>query len=67
MKRPKLNEIDLGETMVALMGCEYRCAFITMPTGQWDNILATAYANGWLLIEPGRNEVPVKAYRCLES
>jgi hypothetical protein len=36
---------------------------ITMSTGQWDAMLATAYEDGWILLELNDREIPVRAYR----
>jgi hypothetical protein len=34
-----------------------------MSEGQWDTILAAAYAAGWTLLELDDDEQPVRAYR----
>jgi hypothetical protein len=36
---------------------------ITMSPGQWDALLAAAYAAGWILLEVDERERPVRAYR----
>jgi hypothetical protein len=36
---------------------------ITMSEGQWDDILATAYDLGWILLELSDEEEPVAAYQ----
>lgn len=36
---------------------------MTMGVGQWDDLLAAAYANGWVLLELDRDEKPIRAYQ----
>jgi hypothetical protein len=36
---------------------------MTMGEGQWDGMLAAAYAQGWVLLELDADERPVAAYR----
>jgi hypothetical protein len=36
---------------------------ITMSEGQWDGLLAAAYADGWTLLEVDDRERPIRAYR----
>jgi hypothetical protein len=40
---------------------------MTMSVGQWNAMLAAAYDQGWILLELDDNEVPVRAYRKLQS
>jgi hypothetical protein len=61
MKRPKLQEIDLDQTMTDLLAGK-PMAYMTMDPGQWDGLLNSAYLAGWTLLEI-KNETPVKAYR----
>jgi hypothetical protein len=37
--------------------------YITMAEDQWDEMLATAYDAGWILLELDDQERPVAAYR----
>jgi hypothetical protein len=37
--------------------------YVTMGAGQWDGLLAAAYADGWVLLELDANEDPVRAFR----
>jgi hypothetical protein len=39
---------------------------ITMSVGQWDELLAAAYRQGWTLLEVDDHERPVRAYRRLD-
>jgi hypothetical protein len=36
---------------------------MTMSLGQWDAMLASAYRQGWILLELDDDERPVRAYR----
>jgi hypothetical protein len=36
---------------------------VTMSVGQWDPLLASAYALGWVLLELDADERPVRAYQ----
>lgn len=40
-----------------------RTCVITMSEGQWDALLATAYEEGWILLEVNDKEFPVRAYQ----
>ena len=61
MKRPRdLNRIPLVEVLP--LG-KNPMLVITMGRKQWDEMLATAYADGWVLLEVDRSERPFAAYR----
>jgi hypothetical protein len=38
-------------------------AYVTLSAGQWDDLLAAAYDDGWVLLELDDDEQPVRAYR----
>ncbi|HXG86740.1 MAG TPA: hypothetical protein VNJ02_00275 [Vicinamibacterales bacterium] len=57
-----LRPFPLDEAMRALSGAVPLALVMTMGTEQWDNLLAAAYADGWILLEM-ENDVPVRAYR----
>jgi hypothetical protein len=58
MIRPPLREIPLTEVSI-----DAGQVLITMSEGQWDGLLAAAYAQGYTLLELDANERPVRAYR----
>lgn len=58
-----LRPIPLVEAMKALSGSVPQARLITMCPGQWDGLLAAAYAAGWILLEVDADERPVRAYR----
>lgn len=61
MKRPAdLRMIPLA---AALPNGRARVLAITMGPGQWDPMLAAAYADGWVLLEIGPDEKPARAYQ----
>jgi hypothetical protein len=61
MRPSDLRAIPLAEALGA--GLNY----VTMSTGQWDNLLAAAYDAGWILLELDGNERPVRAYQKPEA
>jgi hypothetical protein len=63
MKRPKLQKVDLEETIKAMFEGETPDCFITMSRGQWDILLLNAYNRGWIILELDDNERPMAAYR----
>ncbi len=61
-RRPAdLHAIPLAEVLP--LGSSGPTLFVTMARGQWDGMLAAAYADGWVLLEIDENERPVRAYR----
>jgi hypothetical protein len=56
--RPPLREVPLTDVLPVR-----RLAYITMSVGQWDGLLAAAYAEGFVLLELDDDEQPVRAYR----
>lgn len=64
MRRPELNEVPLSTT---IFGTGKPSVNITMSQGQWDGFLQAAYESGHYLIELDDNEIPVKAYRRLNT
>jgi len=46
--------------------CEPGSLVVTMGDGQWDALLAAAYAEGWILLELDDDEKPVRAFRKAE-
>jgi hypothetical protein len=61
MKRD-LHPIPLEDAMAAALG-QATTGVITMGVGQWDALLAAAYADGWILLELDDQEKPVGAYQ----
>lgn len=62
MKRPTdLHVVPLAEVLPigALPGVLY----VTLGIGQWDALLAVAYADGYVLLEMDEKDEPVRAYR----
>lgn len=55
---PLAEVLPLGSKPVIVM---------TMSEGQWDGILAAAYAAGYVLIELDDDERPMRAYRKAEE
>lgn len=60
MTRPALRSIPLADVLP--LGSR-PCVVMTMSRGQWDAILAGAYADGYVLLELDRRERPVAAYQ----
>lgn len=58
-----LRPFPLAEALRALSGVQPGALVITMGEGQWDAMLSTAYAAGWILLELDERERPVQAYR----
>ena len=58
-----LKPFPLAVALEALVGGVPGTLVVTMSEGQWDGLLAAAYADGWILLELDDNEVPVRAYR----
>jgi hypothetical protein len=59
--RPPLRRIPLDTVWPLGRGVKQRV--ITMSPGQWDGVLAAAYALNWVLLEVNRDERPVGAYQ----
>ncbi len=59
---PRLAEVPLAEVWPPRPGL----AYMTMSPGQWDVTLEMAYSAGWVLVEVGEDERPVRAYRTPE-
>ena len=60
MTRPTdLRSVPLAEVLPPLPGVLY----VTMALGQWDALLAAAYAEGDVLLELDADERPARAYR----
>ncbi len=60
MTRPSdLNVVPLAEVLPPRPGV----LVVTMGAGQWDALLAAAYAEGDVLVEVDERERPVRAYR----
>lgn len=58
-----LKPFPLAEAMAALLGGVPGTRVVTMSEGQWDGLLASAYAAGFVLLELDEHEHPVRAYR----
>lgn len=58
-----LKPFPLADARKALVGEMPGARLITMAVGQWDSILAAAYAQGWILLELDEHEIPLRAYR----
>jgi hypothetical protein len=58
LNRPTLREIPLSAVTL-----ERGHVIVTMSPGQWDALLASAYAQGFTLLELDANERPTRAYR----
>jgi hypothetical protein len=58
-----LREVPLAEVLPPIRGMCY----VTCSPGQWDGLLAGAYAAGWTLIEVDDDERPARAYRRPDS
>ena len=54
-----LHPVPLEDVIPPREGLRY----ITMAEGQWDALLATAYQDGWVLLELDTKERPVAAYQ----
>ena len=60
MTRPEdLRAVPLAEVLPARPGA----LVVTMSPGQWDTVLASAYAEGCVLLEVDAHEQPVRAYQ----
>jgi hypothetical protein len=55
--------MPLAEALSALSRATPGTCVITMSTGQWDTLLAAAYADGWILLEVDDDERPVRAFQ----
>ena len=65
MRRPDdLRVVPLAEVLP--MGSQPGLFYVTMGPGQWDSLLAAAYAEGCVLLEMDGDERPVRAYRLAE-
>jgi hypothetical protein len=62
MKRPELHEIDLSKAMGNILNA-VPGVVVTLSPKQWDKLLQAAYDGGATLLEIGKHERPVKAYR----
>jgi hypothetical protein len=58
-----LEPYPLGDALKALSGAAPGLRLITMGAGQWDSLLAAAYAQGWILVEMDTDGHPSRAYR----
>ena len=62
MRRPPdLHQVPLAEVLP--LGSVRGALYVTMTRGQWDALLAAAYAEGSVLLEVDEAELPVRAYR----
>lgn len=58
-----LRPMPLADALRAVSDARPGTLVITMGQGQWDALLATAYSDGWILLELDERERPVRAYR----
>jgi hypothetical protein len=58
-----LSPCPLALAVAALSGGVPGARVMTMAEGQWDGLLAGAYAAGWILLEVDDDERPVRAFQ----
>ena len=61
--KPDLSPLPLVQAVRALTGGTSCGRVITMTRGQWDALLASAYQQGWILLELDDGERPVRAFQ----
>jgi hypothetical protein len=59
LARPRLREVPLEDVLPVRRGL----AYVTLLADQWDGTLASAYSAGWVLLQLGDDEKPVKAHQ----